>query len=790
VEFPGASAALKRYLSVECRYDIDTKDSYENFVCARTAGDRGPGFSFGHESIEDVLFKVGFGDYERDLIFFGNWTRDYNQLVCPQLLKTPGNPPGLGMSDSRASSGDTFPVFGPVLFNFDVGRFAGAFKEKLADGFLSREALTQIIDALAEAKFVDSGKNADVSVSKQRQIFKVTPERLGVYRPEEHQDNPAGLEDGRGKDPDLRGPVLPQDLEIVPETGMKRYLTSPGCGCRAKDPAFRRPVLPKDFEIDPATGVKHGIGQPACGSSLDFIEVYLTEAIRLGRNPDGLRYLGMGLHILEDFFCHTNVVEICLHKLGKTRVVLWVNPEPADRIPMTSGIFGFVDTVVSILYEISHHLTQATDCEHPWERSTGQKIALIIMRENNLAWGQRLDDLWTSLENLKEDNPDFFQGVCKSREFLFGWVSSTMGYLLQQISGLIDDIQTFADSEGVEEPTHSQMSKDHDDHPLHDLAAKLAMAAVEEVGRVMRQAYDGSASLTDVMAIVRKIMTHPQQTQWMDTFVKKWADAHPDDIVRAEDRRRLGEQAQKRHQDVKDDTRKMIEEARKQAQIMKDNDQWMEDLEQKTQQLTQQAQHQYGQRINDIQANWQQKVQMLKNQIKSDFYDLSQQLRQLGKQVQEEYRALLPRADELDMAKLNQYKALTKKIPAMNQLINTQYRSLLAKASQFPEQARSEYETLSQTIQKKYAALSQEMQQLSLQIKTKYNSLVKELPELKNDTIHDYKILRKGTGKVKGILLDEIHDIRDIFRKSFVKHDESGNYYDQILEYYQGDSNK
>jgi len=57
----------------------------------------------------------------------------------------------------------------------------------------------------------------------------VTEERLGVYRPEEHIDNPkdyADNIDARQYDPRLRGPVDPMELQIDPRTGMKNYMAN------------------------------------------------------------------------------------------------------------------------------------------------------------------------------------------------------------------------------------------------------------------------------------------------------------------------------------------------------------------------------------------------------------------------------------------------------------------------------------------------------------------------------------------------------------------------------------
>lgn len=63
--------------------------------------------------------------------------------------------------------------------------------------------------------------------------FEVTEERLGVYRPEEHIDNPLGYADGKDArefDTRLRGPVDPRELQIDPRTGMKNYIANESGG--------------------------------------------------------------------------------------------------------------------------------------------------------------------------------------------------------------------------------------------------------------------------------------------------------------------------------------------------------------------------------------------------------------------------------------------------------------------------------------------------------------------------------------------------------------------------------
>ena len=59
--------------------------------------------------------------------------------------------------------------------------------------------------------------------------FEVTEERLGVYLPTEHIDNPKDYndnKDARQVHPKLRPPIDPQELEIDPQSGMLNYIAN------------------------------------------------------------------------------------------------------------------------------------------------------------------------------------------------------------------------------------------------------------------------------------------------------------------------------------------------------------------------------------------------------------------------------------------------------------------------------------------------------------------------------------------------------------------------------------
>jgi len=180
--------------------------------------------------------------------------------------------------------------------------------------------------------------------------FEVTADRLGVYRPEEHIDNPkdyADNQDARKHDPRLRGPVTDAELAVDPETGMKNYISNERGGW---------------------------------ATSAGYVKFSFARAVHFGRmythGPAGergseanlaeaLRCLGQGLHCLEDFGAHTNYTELVLREIGysnvfpHTGVQTQINLRGKHVFPLVTGTFGGVDFFHSVLGEATDHFTQS-----------------------------------------------------------------------------------------------------------------------------------------------------------------------------------------------------------------------------------------------------------------------------------------------------------------------------------------------------------------------------------------------------------------------------------------------
>lgn len=195
--------------------------------------------------------------------------------------------------------------------------------------------------------------------------FEVTEERLGVYRPEEHIDNPkdyADNQDARKYDPRLRGPIQPEELAVDPNTGMKNYIANEKGGW-ATTSGYIRFSLSRSVHFGRV--YTHG-AKGTSGSESDLCEA--------------LRCLGQLLHTAEDFSAHSNYCELALRELGfhdvfpHTGNATQINLRGRQVFPVVTGTFGAVDflhsgrlhlciTAIILLttYHISTVLGEATD---------------------------------------------------------------------------------------------------------------------------------------------------------------------------------------------------------------------------------------------------------------------------------------------------------------------------------------------------------------------------------------------------------------------------------------------
>ena len=272
------------------------------------------GKNWRHGDIEDVLKQIScirkhkWNSMMIKRVYFGNWLRDYSQAMDTGALKK--------------AQPETIRIL-VWLLSF------------LGFGYATAE-------------------------------FEVTSERLGVYRPEEHIDNPKDYNDNldaRQYDQRLRAPVRPIELEIDPETGMKNYIAN-GKGDWATSAAFVKYSFERSIHHGRLYTNGHGFFK---GKDEDLAEA--------------CRCLGQGLHTLEDFGAHTNYVELALLEMGYRNVFAHVGTQTMINLhgkhvyPLVTGTFGMVDFYHSVLGEATDHFTQSEVNEMDNALGTAQQAA-------------------------------------------------------------------------------------------------------------------------------------------------------------------------------------------------------------------------------------------------------------------------------------------------------------------------------------------------------------------------------------------------------------------------------
>ncbi|QHG66728.2 HET-C-related protein [Pseudomonas putida] len=425
-----------------------------------SAGDGGgkPG-SFGHESLEKGLASIGFTDEERRSIYFGNWLRDFSQLLDPKLVRHPDAP-------------KNFPAL------------------------LSRHALTQLVDLLALKEFHDLQDTPE-----RRSAYTVKPDMLGVYRPSEHIDNPLNpatdASDPQAIDEDFE-PLVTHGhalLEVDPHRSMPAYIAS----------------------------------------AARYMHEKLIDAMQAGNTIEGRRYFGEALHVLEDYFAHSNFVELCLRK-RQHDVLPWITrAECKHGLPVVTGMFGGLDVIASIAEPVSKILFEVKTLDFkrtsPGYRSEAEQVLLILLEEHQsdkpLTW------LKTYLEWRDEAAADPLFGLYQAASWLAGLpltllqnaINTTLQGILGWVGDGIDEFQTLSGHNPNEiaglHPTHSQLAKDHDTHPFHELAVYLATHAVQEVGRSMYQYWQGDSE-RDPASVAMGFILHPNDDDWHDDIVAAW----------------------------------------------------------------------------------------------------------------------------------------------------------------------------------------------------------------------------------------------------------------------------
>jgi hypothetical protein len=514
--------------------------------------------AYAHGDIaKEALKNAGFTENEIEIIYYGNWLRDYSQIITGSTI-------GFNKEDRD--------LLQPI--------FKGKDETKLKSmAYMpSQNTWVEILKIVAVKEFVhaplrkQNKPTTEVYATYLKEFEKkfgtLNKDVLGLYRPEEHIDNPKGLEDESiFGDERLQNPVF-FNYTLPTNQKEKRTLYA---GTQIKSLQIDETTLLKNF-------IKEDIDKQR-PSSFSYLKEQLQLAVLKGKNKEGLRHFGAALHVFEDYFSHTNFVEISLIKCGYSKVHPWVQldteidkmtdgAKKAAKIPITTGYFGPADTIASLTSVLAEKVfpmeLKAYETLEVGERTFVDALILTILedlsiKQNELEKEGQISFLSITIPDLlKYYNRylKFRDGWIKqkSRKGPIGWLIRLSDKALNYISGIykfffnvivsvvlkitevaIKEGQTILDKNYGTDPSHTQLAKDPFDHPLNPLAGKLASIAVEDIAKKMKQCYYGYFKIDELIKhIDNTYFVHPSNTSWQDKHVKEWALRNKPAVKKAE----------------------------------------------------------------------------------------------------------------------------------------------------------------------------------------------------------------------------------------------------------------
>jgi hypothetical protein len=224
-------------------------------------------------------------------MYSGNFMRDMNQLNVPLVVgKLSGLP-----KDVTSPKGAKIGAKG------------------------AHDITTAVIQALAILELGPEVAQSLVTGGEINPAGQQTADRIGVYRPEEHIDNPMGM----GAKTDTL--VSNTDPAKKDDHGTKVAIGAP----RPAEPVVGPTNCPVDKDRDAqlqGSAVKgpqvenaalykvSGAGlQNHIYNSVEATKKRWVTAARLGPTPEGRSEFGAGLHAVEDYFSHSNFIEVSLN---------------------------------------------------------------------------------------------------------------------------------------------------------------------------------------------------------------------------------------------------------------------------------------------------------------------------------------------------------------------------------------------------------------------------------------------------------------------------------------------
>lgn len=512
---------------------------------ARGSGQKGANYRHG-----DILMSVYFLTHVHSTlvrqIYFGNWLRDFSQLIDRKAIELVPEP------ILRA----VVAIFAHLQFGYSTGE------------------------------------------------FEVTPERLGCYRPEEHIDNPKGYEGGSNEPPyqQLRLQVLPEELSVEKQTGMKSYIRNrefTGINETSLD------FIERQIVAAIACGrARDPEAYTHLGAALHTLEDFLAHS----------NWVELCIQMLgaeSNLPASETMMSVFTFTGGAAKV----KTSRGLYAPLVTGTFGALDLYQTLLGEVDDKVSALSlpglqrRMKGPQDEiSTSSKALLTLL--TGLGGDEFVTDIksiskmgaqepadWGKLNETPALLWDALQPVFKLRDKIVRWVydhlkvdavanaiaaistavdkmvyaalGAVLSPVLKDISAALsrqsEDLlakdqqvrlqqgeQSIFDVESTAtDPTHSQLCKDHYDHPLNELAGRVAVKVTTyTMQRVLSLWQPGN--MTDVKPALDEIMAalhHPGNYTkdgiqgLMVAEVMKWCGENPPEILSRLDRAHMAKKS-------------------------------------------------------------------------------------------------------------------------------------------------------------------------------------------------------------------------------------------------------
>jgi hypothetical protein len=512
-------------------YDENPKEEIKGF---------GAGFNPGeHGGIELSILTNLFESNEVLNIYYGNWLRDYSQVIVGATIRL-----------TNATKNE--------LSKSQNNHIANLMKKNPLK--LSHEGWIKLLEIFAAKEFVFGINNrgkfchqyADHLEAFREDFGKLTKDLLGIYRPEEHIDNPKELE----------------DESSIPVSFNYEYEYE-----QFKEKKLYVGEASKSLEIDPRFLLKKFIHIdiiPDRPSSDTFLKQQLKLAAQYGKNKDGFRHLGAALHVIEDYFAHSNFIEIALIKAGMSipslsmykDVYPWVEGmqgKDYQTIPIVTGKFLEDDTFASVLPKLADKLFPIGFNEYekrkPGDRTFSDGLILTLLTDLSLSEEKDTKFHGFTAAELLEGYKIYLSLVDNKSSLVesLGKFGELLDRLFQKIGEIFDTFTNIAfnlllqsTDEDTKEaqtlktnanygtnPTHTQLAKDATNHPMNGLAASLASYAVLDIATRLNKIWEsGIDSKGHELAnyVVNTYTKHPKNTTWETTQLIDWANQNKNSI--------------------------------------------------------------------------------------------------------------------------------------------------------------------------------------------------------------------------------------------------------------------